>query len=204
VGLFRKRDEGGESGGDVEARVLERATAVPVENSNLQTEAIVLAGPIGLLGDEVVQAMPDVEQAIAASYGWFGFGLRSAELQLVDGAHDHGAASWGPIADLAIDAMSALDEDDLGSAVVLAASSLCTDDGRRVVFESVPGLPAATRERIIERWFHIESGGDNACLSRADRESLIVYGFAAGAVREYLSTALERARAAEEGRQPRW
>jgi hypothetical protein len=195
MGLFRKRDKGHDpfKGDALEAQIVELAVAVPVENSNQQTEAIVLAGPTELLGGvEAFQSRPNGEQAVAASYAWLGWGLRSAELQIVDGSYDPENPSWEPVAQHALIAARAFGAEDMGPAVVAGARAFCAEGGKRVLFQAVPGLPAATRERIIENYLRMEEGGDNALLSHADREKLIVYGFAAAAVREHLLINQER------------
>jgi hypothetical protein len=206
VGLLRKRSKRGDpfEGDALEAQIVERAVAVPVENSNPQTEAAILAGPIELFGIDAFQTMQQGEQTLAASYCWFGYGLRSAEWLLLDDARDQGASGWAAIGVVVADALLATDDgtDDIGPAIVDGAGRFCGENGKGVLFEGAPGLSADTRKRIMENWLKMEEGTDNAQLSRPDREALIVYGFAIAVVREYFRAAKEGDEATREGREP--
>jgi hypothetical protein len=75
---------------------------------------------------------------------------------------------------------------------------------QRLLLECVPWLSADARVRIVAHWLNMEDGSANAAISRADRETLIAYGFAAAVVREYFLATKERDEATREGREPRW
>jgi hypothetical protein len=199
--LFGRPKKRGDAfdGDALEAQIVEWAAAVPLQNSNRQTEASILAGPIEVFGMDAFQRLSQGEQAFAASYCWLGYGLRMAELQLLDDANDPGASGWAAIGVVAdAEAASYPVAEDMGPTIVGAARRFCTEEGGRVLSECVPGLPAEMRKRITENWLRMEEGTDNAQLSASDRETLIAYGFAVAAVREYLLMRQQRDAATSE------
>lgn len=217
--LFRKRDNADDLRGEaLAAQIVERALAVPVENSNPQTEAVILAGPVGVFGSDAFAAMPEGDKVMAVSCSWLGYGLRSAETQLLKEARDYDNPSWGRVGELVTEiakeyadappvrflnrTLSAEDQGVSDAAARFSGDGVVGDIARGELFGSVPGLDLSTRTNVIWKFLDKNEGRDDTNLSRADRENMIAYGFAVAAAREYL-IAHERAWDQDKGREPR-
>jgi hypothetical protein len=191
------------------ARLVERAhelTNPMLTSLPEQAETLIAAGPAAVLGQDTWEAWSQGDQDCAVIISRAGFFIRLAELDLLPAARDHDHPTWEGVGNVAIEMFNRFhDTPDGAMPVIAAAASIAqTPTAAKALLESIPGPPPDARVAAVdvELEYLREKGFKPSGTDLAQHRSLMVYGFAAAVVREFILVAQERGDAEREGRSP--
>ena len=191
----------------VAARLVERAHELtnPMQMSlPEQAETLIAAGPAAVLGQDNWESWSEGDQDCAVILSRAGFFIRLAELDLLPAARDHDHPSWAGVGEVTLEMTNRFrDAPDGATPVVAAAASIVqTRVAADALLESIPGPPRDARIAAVDAELEYlrEKGVQPRGTGLAQQRDLIVYGFAAGVVREFILVAQERGDADREGR----
>jgi hypothetical protein len=172
-----------------------------------QAETLIAAGPAAVLGQDTWEALVAGDQDCAVILSRAGFFIRLAELDLIPAARDHDHPNWAGVGEVALEMTNRFRDAPDGAMPVMAAAAsiaqapVATD----ALLESIPGAPPDARIAAIEAELEYlcEKGVQPSGTDLAQQRNLMVYGFAAAVVREFILVAQERGDAERERRSPR-
>ena len=171
-----------------------------------QAETLIAAGPAVVLGQDTWDAWSQGDQDCAVILSRAGFFIRLAELDLLPAARDHDHPNWAGVGEVALEMTNRFRDAPDGAVPVMAAAAsivqapVATD----ALLESIPGAPPDARIAAVDAELEYlrEKGLRPTSTDPAQQRKLMVYGFAAAVVREFVIVAQERGDAEREGRSP--
>lgn len=171
-----------------------------------QAESLIGAGPAAVLGQDIWDGWSQGDQDCAVVLSRSGFFIRLAELDLLPAARDHDHPSWAGVGEVALE-MTTRFREALDGAIPVVAAAVSLVESPSVIdalLRSIPGPPADVRIGTIDRELAYlrEKGVKPDDTGPGEQRNLLLYGFAASVVREFVLVAQERGDADREGRSP--
>lgn len=193
----------------VAARLVERAHKLtnPMQMSMPeQAETLIAAGPAAVLGQDTWDSWSQGDQDCAVILSRAGFVIRLAELDLLPAARDHDHPSWAGVSEVVLEMTNRFHDAPDGAMPVMAAAAsiVQTRVAADALLESIPGPAPDARLAAIQAELEYlrEKGVQTTGTDLAQQRNLMVYGFAAAVVREFILVAQERGDAERERRSP--
>jgi hypothetical protein len=191
------------------AALVERAHALtdPAQlNLPEQAETVIAAGPAAVLGDATWENWSLSDQDCAVMLSRAGFFLRLAELDLCPASRDRDHPSWVAVGEVVLEMNNRFRDSADGALPVIGAAAAIanTKEAADALLNTIPGpasnarIAALDGELAFLRTRGVQPGG----MDVTRQMDLVVYGFAAAVMREFVLVAQERGDAAREGRPP--
>ncbi|MHB8659665.1 MAG: hypothetical protein ACYC91_17300 [Solirubrobacteraceae bacterium] len=185
------------------ARLVERAHELtnPMQMSLLeQAENLIAAGPAAVLGQDTWESWSRGDQDRSVILSRAGFFIRLAELDLLPAARDHDHPNWAGVGEVALEMTNRFcDAPDGAMPIMAAAASIVqTQVAADALLASIPGPPPDARIAAVEAELEYlrEKGVQPSGTDLVQQRNLMVYGFCAAVVREFILVAQERGDAA--------
>jgi hypothetical protein len=187
-------------------RIIERAHELNRSVLPEQADVLIATGPPAVLGQDVWEGWSDGDRFAGVTLSRAGFFIRVAELEVLPAAGDHDNFGWAGVGKVVVEMTEQHHDAQDGAIPVAAAAAFFVDSAAAtdLLLRSIPGPPYDARMAVIdaELEFWRAKGVQPRGTDEAQQRSLVLYGFAASVVREFVLVAQERGDADREGRSP--